>query len=813
MDGEHICDLCSLPLGRSPVERAFESGTKNFCCAGCLNVYTILLESGVIAQGGDFRASEIYQQSLRLGLIFNGRVERPPLPEGVETKEALYQVSGMWCTACGWLVEHALMREYGVISAEVLFTSDLLKVTYAPQYVEPGRIPGRVCSLGYRAVDYGSEEETGRAEWRDFLLRLGLAGGLWMNVMLFSLVVYAAYFQGAVAGWARHAVPFVLMGLATPAVFYSAWPIHRLAWFGLRERVIRMEALISLGVLAAYGYSTAQAFLGGPQLYFDTACAIVTLVLAGKALERGAKEKTAKAVSMLYRLMPKKARLCQEGRERFVSLDAVQAGMTVLVKPGERIPVDGVVIEGTSSVDESVVTGESEPRSKAAGAEVVSGSLNSDGVLTLRVTRAGDESTLARIIRAVERALASRMPMERFVDRVSRHFIPAVIGISLATFAGCLLAGLPFTAALLRATAVLVIACPCALGIATPLATTTAIGAASHHGVLIRDAQILERFRSVDVVVLDKTGTATEGEFRVRELALAPVAAGRAGAAVRDPLALLASIEAYSEHPLAQGVVRYALGQSVEPMEARGIEVRAGMGIAGTVAGVRVAAGNRRMMAAEGVPAAGELESKAQTWEAEALTVSFFAVDGEAAGALAFGDRVRAETPALVHALSERGVRTALISGDAEATTARIAARLGISEFRGEVAPADKAEAVRAFQKHGAVVAMVGDGINDAPALAAADLGIAMGTGADLAMHAAPVVLMGGSLMRIVETFDLAARTLRIIKQNLFWAFFYNVIGISLAVTGVLNPILSAAAMVFSSFSVIGNSLRLGRRQ
>ncbi len=800
MTPQRHCDLCDLPAGREPLARPFEGAERAFCCAGCLNVYTILSESGLIATGIDFRETELYQESLRLGLISTGDPGERALPPDAETREGLYQLSGLWCSSCGWLIEHAVSREYGVVSAEVLFTSDLLKVKYCPQYLEPGRIPQRVEALGYRIAEYSGDREVDRSEWRDLLLRLGIAGGLWMNVMLFSLVIYASYFESIAEG-AHRVVPFILLALATPAVFYSGWPILRLGFLGLRQGVVRMEALIATGVLAAYGYSVIQAFLGGQHYYFDTACAIVTLVLAGKALERGAKEKTARSISLLYRLMPKKARLLQDGRERFVAVEAVEPGMTLLVKPGERIPADGIVSEGISPVDESVITGESEPRAKVPGDEVVGGSCNGAGVLQIRATRVGEAGMLAQMIRSVESAVASRTPLERAVDRAARVFVPSVLLIAVATLAGCRITGIPFTESMMRAIAVLVIACPCALGIATPLATTAAVGAASRRGILIRDARVLETFESVDLVILDKTGTATEGEFRVRAATLEP-----------PSLTLLASVESRSSHPLARALVHYAEELGIDFDAPMDVEIRQGQGIGGRVRERRVLAGNRTLMELENVPLSPELVAQAQAWELEGLTVVFCAVDGFAAGSVAFGDRLRAGAASLVENLRRQNIATMLLSGDSCETTARIAARLGVDEFHGAVTPGGKQEIVRGARSAGRVVAMVGDGINDAPALAAADLGIAMGSGTDLAMQAAPVVLMGDSLDRICETFEIARSTRKVVRQNLFWAFFYNSLGIALAIAGILNPILAAGAMVISSLSVIGNTFRLDRR-
>ena len=804
------CDLCGLPATGEPFRQSIGGTEHAFCCAGCLNVYTILYESGVIAADGDFRQSELYRRSQELGLISNPVEKRSAIPEDAETRETVYHLSGMWCTSCGWLIEHSLRRERGVVVAEVNFTSDLLKVRYAPQFVAPERIGERIASLGYRAAEYTGDRDADRANWHDLLLRLGIAGALWMNIMLFSLVVYASYFEG-IADWARRGIPFILMVLATPAVFYSAWPIHRIAWFGLREGVIRMEALISAGVFAAYFYSVIQAFLGGQHYYFDTAGAIVTFVLTGKALERGAKEKSARAVALLHRLMPTKARISQAGAERFVAADAVTQGMTLLVKPGERIPADGVVIEGSSWVDESVLTGESKRLSRGTGQEVMSGSLNGGGVLTVRVNRPASESTLAQIIRSVDETMATRTHLERTVDQVSRVFVPTVLLIAGLTLAGSLVAGLSSTEAMLRAIAVMVIACPCALGIATPLATNAAIGAASRRGILIREARVLETIREVDVVVFDKTGTVTVGDFGIRESLFSPVLAG-VGAEDADPLSLAAALEAGSEHPLAAAILRLAEESGKSLRRGSDVEIFEGAGISGRVEGRRVVVGNRRLLEAKSIPLERSFDEVARRWEDSGLTTSFVAIDREVAGALAFGDRIRPEAAAVVEDLRRKGIHTVLLSGDTVAATAHIAKALGVDEFRGEVAPGEKAQAIRALQSGNTTVAMVGDGINDGPALAAADLGIAMGSGTDLAMHAAPVVLTSDSLARIADTFEIAIFALKVVRQNLFWAFAYNLIGITLAITGILNPILAAGAMVLSSLSVIGNSLRLSRR-
>jgi heavy metal translocating P-type ATPase len=753
------CTLCGL-----------DSGAVAFCCAGCENVYAILLESGVLATGQNFRETALFQESLRLGLVSNPRADRPALPANVETREAVFQLGGLWCASCGWLIEHALAQVQGVVSAEVFFTSDLLKVRYAPQYLPIECIAERITALGYRIQD---GRAPGGAERRDLLLRTGIAAFLWVNVMTLSVVIYASYFESITASFARY-LPLVLMALATPAVFYCAAPILRIAWAGARHGVLRMETLLAAGILTAYGYSAQQAVIGGGHVYFDTACAIVTLVLVGKSIERAAKERTARALTLLHRLMPSKARLIDGGRERFVAIDALHAGTVFRVKAGERIPADGVVREGRSHADESVLTGESAPLAKAPGDPLVCGSMNLDGVLDIEATRVGEASTLAHIVCSVEQAMARRTDLERAVDRVSRHFIPAVLAIAVLT-------GAAF--GLMRAIAVVVIACPCALGIATPLALSAAVARAGRRGILVADARALETIRDVSVVVLDKTGTATFGEFRLLE-------ASGDTSRMRE----LAALESYSSHPIARALC----GTHLPACTVRDVELHPGAGITGTVDGTPYFIGNERLAASVDAAVTGQPHPVLFGW------------DGEVRGSLLFGDRVRPEAAALCRNLRARGIRTVLLSGDHRAAVESAARELGVDEWIGDATPDRKVEVIGQLQAGGARIAMVGDGVNDAPSLAQADLGIALGIGADIATQAAPLVLMGNYLGAVTETLDLASRTFRVVRQNLFWAFAYNTAGITLAVAGVLSPIMAAAAMMLSSLSVLANSRRLG---
>jgi len=822
------CSLCELPCGRIPLLRNHDGRNLPFCCMGCANVYAILVESGVLASGQKIRETEVFRRSLELGLISKPETEperATVIDPNAPTQEILLQVNGMWCTACAWLIEHALRGLPGVVSADVFFASDLAKVKFCPQYLPPESIPARIEKLGYKAAEFDAENTAAKSEARDLLLRLGVAGFLWANIMGFSTILYVGYFE-KIAPSASQVLPIVLLLLATPLVFYCAWPILRTAAFGLRNGQIRMETLLALGILAAYFLSAAQAMRSQTHVYFDTAAAIVTLVLTGKLIERAAKDRAAGSIAMLYRLMPKKVRLLSAAGERFVSVEALEPGQLFMVKAGERIPADGVVVEGETDADESLLSGEAAPVAKRPGSTVVSGSLNAGGVIQVRATRSSNDSALAQIVRLVERALATRAPIERTADRVARIFVPAVVLLALANFA--LLLGLHagVAAAMMRATTILVIACPCALGLATPLAITAAVGSASKNGLLIRESSVLETMGKIDVVVLDKTGTVTRGDFRLLEFAL--LDGGRAASA-SDPsstesrtsekerffvevLPVLAGIEAWSEHLLGRAVVQFARDAGISASDAASVEIHKGQGISGLAGDRRIHIGSRQLMLAAPAENLAEADDLAKPWQQAGRTTAYFGWDGAVRGVLAFGDEVKPGAVQMVQALRARGIGVKLVSGDAWPTTAFVAQQIGVDDFTGEAAPAAKALIVEQLQKAGKRVALIGDGANDAPALAQASLGIALGTGADIAMGAAPVVLVGGSLSKVEDAFRLGAMTTRVVRQNLFWAFFYNIAGISLALSGVFTPIFAAAAMLLSSTSVVANSMRLTRQ-
>ncbi len=613
--------------------------------------------------------------------------------------------------------------------------------------------------------------------------------------------------------------------LATPAVLWSGWPIFQRGWTSLVNRSLNMFSLIALGVAVAWGYSVAAMLMPGifppamrPQgtvpVYFEAAAVITALVLLGQVLELRARSQTSAAIKMLLGLAPKTARIVHpDGREGDIPIEQVQPGDTLRVRPGEKVPVDGVVLEGTSALDESLVTGESIPVEKAAGARLIGATVNGTGGLLMRAERVGADTLLAQIVRMVSEAQRSRAPIQRLADLAASYFVPAVVLVSLLTLMGWGLWGPEprLAHAVVNAVAVLIIACPCALGLATPMSIMVGTGRGALAGVLIKNAEALEVMEKVNTVVVDKTGTLTEGKPKL--MTVLPLA----GVDADEALRLAASLERASEHPLAAAIVGGAQERKLALAPAGEFRAYPGQGVTGTVAGHAVALGNLRLLEALHIDA-GELPVRAEALRDEGQTVMLLAIDGRPAGLLGVADPVKASTPDAVAALHREGVRVIMLTGDSRATAQAVARRLGIDRVEAEVLPDQKAAVVKALQSEGRIVAMAGDGINDAPALAQAQVGIAMGTGTDVAMESAGITLVKGDLRGIVRALHLSRATMRNIRQNLFFAFIYNALGVPVA-AGVLypffglllSPIIAATAMSFSSVSVISNALRLRR--
>jgi P-type Cu+ transporter len=615
--------------------------------------------------------------------------------------------------------------------------------------------------------------------------------------------------------------------LATPVVLWGGWPFFERGWTSLKTRHLNMFTLIALGTAAAYLYSLVavlapglfpQTVLGhaaGPALYFEAAAVITTLVLLGQVLELRARKQTSGAIRALLQLAPKTARrIAADGTEGDVPLAQVQIGDKLRVRPGEKVPTDGVVVEGASAVDESMLTGESMPVEKSVSAKVIGGTVNGTGVLVVRAERIGSATLLSQIVQMVADAQRSRAPIQRLADRVAGYFVPAVIAVSVATFIAWLFIGPEprLAHALVNAVAVLIIACPCALGLATPMAIMVGTGRGASAGVLIKNAEALERLEKISTLVVDKTGTLTEGKPGVVSVVSAP------GFDENDVLRIAASVERNSEHPLASAIVRAAQERGLQLEPAQDFRSTTGQGVTGRVAGRQVVVGRRSLLGSPGEITSGSLAAKEAEAVHQAQTVVYVAIDNKDAGFIAIADPIKKSTPEALAQFRERGLRVVMLTGDSQATAQAIASQLGITEFEAEVLPERKLAVIKEHQQRGERVAMAGDGVNDAPALAQADVGIAMGTGTDVAMHSAGVTLVKGDLRGIVRAYALSAATMRNIRQNLFFAFIYNALGVPIA-AGILypffgillSPMIAAAAMSFSSVSVIGNSLRLRR--
>jgi Cu+-exporting ATPase len=752
---------------------------------------------------------------------------------GADVRESTFGVTGMTCASCVGRVERALRKVPGVVEASVNLANEKATVGYVAGEVGARDLKKAVEGAGYGVVreDEGSSVEGSRErEYGKLKSDFFLAAALTALILIGSVPMMLGFMSPVPVAWLN----LGLLVLATPVQFWAGRRFYRGAWGALRHGQANMNTLVVMGTSAAYLYSVVatlapQLFAAGrADVYFDTSALIITLILLGRLLEARAKGRTNEAIKRLAGLQAKTARVVRDGGEVDVPVEDVEVGDVVIVRPGEKIPVDGRVLTGESAVDESMITGESIPTTKRVGDEVIGATMNTSGSFRFEATKVGEETALQQIMRMVEEAQGSKAPIQRLADRISAVFVPAVIGVAAATFAIWLLFGPEpaFTFALLNTVAVLIIACPCAMGLATPTSIMVGTGKGAESGILIKGGEALEGAHKLDAVVLDKTGTLTRGEPELTGVV------AQNGIRKEELLRLVASAERSSEHPLGEAIVRGAKDRGVALAEADAFEAISGGGIRARVDGREVLAGSSRFLSESGVHG-DDLVARGEELAREGKTPIYVAVNGEAAGLVGVADVVREESKEAVERLHSLGLEVAMLTGDNRRTAEAIARKLGIDRVVAEVRPNDKATEVKRLQGEGKRVAMVGDGINDAPALAQADVGIAIGTGTDVAMEAADLTLISGDVRGVARAIDLSKATVRNIKQNLFWAFAYNVALIPVAAGvlyplfsdgsvpevlrpvlgeyGFLNPVLAAAAMALSSVTVVSNALRLRR--
>lgn len=815
------CNHCLLEFpDREAVRDNIDGAEKVFCCSGCNGIYRLIHFEGL----DDFYSQRKWPEKGISASFFTKKPDIKPFAEHVtetgaenrhERQIDLY-IDNIRCASCVWLNEKILSRTEGVSFARVNYATHRARIRWDPEITGLEKILGRIMSIGYMPKPFSGSEGfmAQKAETRDLLIRFGTAGFLSSQLMIYSIALYAGYFQGIDAGTKR-ILELIAMVLTVPVIFYSGMPLVRNTLIGLRRLHFSMDSLIVIGACSAFVYSIYEMVTGGA-VYFDTAAMIITLILLGRYLEAIAKGKASEAVERLIELTPKTAvkvlsipnqSAFDESERETVPLSSVLKGDLLEVKPGERVPIDGRVIGGESETDESLLTGESRPVSKRPGDEVIGGSMNLYGSFMFEVTKTGKDTVLAGIIRAVEDAQERKPRIQAFADRVVGVFVPAIMLISFLTFMFYMMQGISLQKSLMTAVSVLVIACPCSLGLATPIAVMIFAAVASSRGILIRGGEVIEKSGVVRDVLFDKTGTITLGKSAFKDLLVFDRDFDRGYL-----LSLAASVESHSEHSLGHAICEAAKAEP-DITFFRVSEFRAvpGKGVEGLAEGKKIILGNRTLMSENMICVTDReaVENIAAGFEKQGDTVIFMAWDERLRALLVIADVIRSEAADVVSALRDLHCDTTIISGDNSATTGSIAEQVGISRSFAGALPEGKKDYIAKMQKDGRKVMMIGDGINDAPALTEASVGVAMGKATDIAIESADVVLTRNDLRLIPYFIALSRKTFSVIKTNIFWSFFYNIIAIPLAVAGLLHPIIAAGAMAASSLFVVVNSLRI----
>lgn len=822
-----VCDLCGLPLSAGRFEAAFSGKTYQFCCQGCRQVFSILIEAADSGDPAKFRDSDLFKLCLDKGIIprseadlvstqVNGNSAPSPSnqfdnpePAGQLTTPAdgildlNLKISNMWCPACAWLIDESLKKTPGVMDSACNFSTDRLQVNYNPIKTSPDRIIEAVKKLGYRAAE--PDESRDALERRREFIRFAISAFLTMNIMMLSYALYSGFFiEFSPDTIYKLSWPAFIM--ATMVVFYGGFELFNKAWSGLTQAAFSMETLIIMGSMSAYVYSTVNLFAGSIHIYYDTAAMLITLVLLGKTLERRAKGRVLEGLENFFSLKPSKVRICtaEYPAGRYVSADHLAKTDIFRVDENEIIPADGRVIDGSGTVDESSLTGEPLPIRIRPGDTLRSGTSVTRGTFKVSAQRVGAGSTLGQMIAIIEKTLMTKTPLEGKTDAVLQWFVPGIITMAAGTGLVCLLAGISMEESILRAVTVLVISCPCALGIAIPLARVAGISIAGKKGLLVRNFKAFEQAERATAFVFDKTGTITAGKWNLLDI-ISDESLGRDQA-----LALAAGLEKDSEHFIAIEILSQARAKNIQPSSLTCTR-HDDQGIRGEFNRQRLKIGSAEFLALE-LKAANTLGDATVLYGAANHSFVYLGIDGRLAAIFVFGDTLRPDALTTVQKLKSRGMRLALVSGDGELTTRAIADKIGIQHSLGGQLPGDKSRFIMDLQQKGFHVVMVGDGINDAPALVQADLSIAVHSGGQLSKEAADITLMRGEPSQLLEFLDFAKQVNKKIYQNLAFTFLYNAVSIPIAMSGLLNPLVAVTAMLLSSLSVTGNTLMLVRR-